>query len=154
MKDEAMNGKIGKFLLGLACVLCACSSDKVYTGFQPIDENGWTKNDTAVFDFTIADTTCTYDIYLYVRHTDAYSYQNMWLFINDNDTMEFYLADRRGRWLGNHAGRLYEMPVIFFEDYSFEKAGNYSFRIVHGMRDTALEGVHDIGLTIQKHGEE
>ena len=39
MKDEAMNGKIGKFLLGLACVLCAWSSDKVYTAFQPIDEN-------------------------------------------------------------------------------------------------------------------
>ena len=54
----------------------------------------------AQFDYLIEDTMADYQMLIYVRHTEQYPYQNMWLFVDDagrQDTIEFYLADdRRG----------------------------------------------------------
>ena len=101
------------------------------------------------------------DILLCVRHTEAYPYQNMWLFCSlgtDSaaiwtDTLEFYLADDRGRWLGNGGLKLIEMPVIFAQNYQFPDTGNYVFTIRQGMREEQLRGISDVGLIINNGKE-
>lgn len=102
------------------------------------------------------DTNISYDILLCVRHTEAYPYQNMWLFTEWNrqkDTIEFYLADDRGRWLGNYSGKLIEMPVLYEQQFIFPDTGYYQFTIQHGMRQQQLRGISDVGIIIRKHGE-
>lgn len=67
------------------------------------------------FDYTIEDAQPDYQLLVYVRHTERYPYQNMWLFVEDSlrqDTIEFYLADDRGQWLGNKHHGFIEMPVL------------------------------------------
>jgi len=100
------------------------------------------------------------DIVLCVRHTESYPYQNMWLFCelsNDStaiwtDTLEFYMADDRGRWLGN-GSKLIEMPVLFAQNYQFPDTGKYVFTIQQGMREEWLRGISDVGVII-RNGEE
>ena len=107
----------------------------------------------ASFDYTIADTTVDYRMLIYVRHTECYPYQNMWLFVNNahrTDTIEFYLADDRGQWLGDKHHGFYEMPVLFEENIHFADTGTYHMEITHGMRDSLLRGVTDVGLEILK----
>ena len=78
----------------------------------------------------------------------------MWLFVDNNrhrDTIEFYLADDRGQWLGEKQHGFIEMPVLLEENIHFPDSGTYHIEIQHGMRDSLLRGVSDIGLEIYRN---
>lgn len=111
---------------------------------------GWHQDSVLDFRFDVEDTLSTYQILINVRHTENYSYQNMWLFA-DNDTIEFYLADDRGRWLGNGHNGYIEMPVLYEQAYRFAHSGEHTIRIRHAMRDSLLEGISDMGVKVVKN---
>ena len=107
----------------------------------------------AHFDYFIDDTTCAYKMTLYVRHTDSYPYQNIWLFVGDStsrDSLNIALADNRGVWYGESHNGFMEMPIVFGENIHFADTGSYHLMIQHGMRDTFLRGVTEVGLEISK----
>ena len=81
----------------------------------------------------------------------------MWLFVRDNmghrDTIEFYLADDRGRWLGDRHHGFIEMPVLYEDAKQFTDTGAYRLSVRQGMREEELEGITDIGLEISRNEE-
>ena len=82
-------------LLFVAMWLTSCHSDTVFSEFQAIPTKEWSVDVKPQFDYTITDAEASYNIVLYVRHTERYPYQNMWLFVNNPhriDPIEFYLA--------------------------------------------------------------
>ena len=128
-----------------ASLLSSCSHDIVYSRFEPISTGEWQVDSVLRFDYAIPDAAADYRMIVYVRHSERYPYQNMWLFIGDGqrkDTIEFYLADDRGQWLGDKNHGFIEMP------------GAYCLTIQHGMRDSVLRGVTDIGVEIIRNGKE
>ena len=140
-------------LIVLTVSLTSCRNDIVYSRFSPISSSVWAIDSVAQFDYTIADAQAEYSILVYVRHTERYPYQNMWLFVGDSlhrDTIEFYLADDRGQWLGDKHHGFIEMPVLLEDNYHFPDIGAYYIDITHGMRDTLLRGITDIGFEILK----
>ena len=150
-----MKNRIGIYLLTVLAVLAfaSCSKGVVYSRFMPILSENWHVDSIAQFDYTISDADADYSMLVYVRHTERYPYQNMWLFVGDSlhrDTIEFYLADDRGQWLGDKHHGFIEMPVLFEENYHFPDTGTYSIFIQHGMRDSVLRGVTDVGIEIFK----
>lgn len=154
MKPFTMNSlrlAIG-LLIGCVCLLTSCRHDIVYSEFVAIPSGEWDENQLPEFAFNIADREAAYDILLYVRHTERYPYQNMWLFVRGNrqymDTVEFYLADDRGRWLGDKHHGFIEMPVLLEDNYHFPDTGRYYFAVQHGMRDSLLRGVTDVGIEV------
>jgi len=143
--------------LGAMALLTSCSKGVVYSRFYPMESAEWRVDSVAHFDFYIDDAAAAYQLLVYVRHTERYPYQNMWLFIGDSvptDTIEFYLADDRGRWLGNRHHGFIEMPVLLEEHCHFPDTGTYHLSIQQGMRDSVLRGVADVGLEIIRHGKE
>lgn len=140
-------------LSAIAVLFSSCRNDIIYSQFSPIPSEKWHVDSVKQFDYTIADTTADYRMLIYVRHTERYPYQNMWLFIDDGfgaDTIEFYLADDRGQWLGDKKHGFVEMSVLLEEAKQFPDTGTYHMSIRHGMRDSVLRGVTDIGLEIRK----
>ena len=148
------------FVIGLAVLtvlFSSCKNDIVYSRFSSIPSEKWAIDSVAQFEYAITDTIPDYRMLVYVRHTERYPYQNMWLFVGDSlyrDTIEFYLADDRGQWLGNKHHGFIEMPVLLEENYHFADTGKYFLTVQHGMRDSILRGVTDIGLEIIKNGKE
>lgn len=152
--------KKGIMILGcVICLLSACTTDIIYSNFRPIvyDDSTithtgqWHKDSIISFDYQIADTSADYSVLIYVRHTERYPYQNMWLFVSNgthSDTIEFYLADDRGQWLGADKNGFIEMPILFDASRHYPDTGFYQLSIQHGMRDTLLRGVMDVGLEI------
>ena len=141
-------------LAALAVLFSSCRNDIVYSHFSPIPSEKWHMDSVAHFDYTISNVQPAYLMLIYVRHTERYPYQNMWLFVGDSlhqDTIEFYLADDRGQWLGDKHHGFIEMPVLLEENYHFPDTGSYYMTIRHGMRDSVLRGITDIGLEIQKN---
>ena len=139
----------------------ACTPKTVYSEFQSLPVAGWHQDSVLRYLFMIDDTVNEYDVLICVRHTEVYPYQNMWLFCSmgvpadsltiwQNDTIEFYLADDRGRWLGNRSVGCEEMPVLFAQNLRFHRAGEYQFLISQAMRDEWLKGVYDMGLVVRK----
>lgn len=144
-------------LIALTVSLTSCRRDIVHSQFVSIPSEKWQIDSVAHFEYAITDTHNDYRMLVYVRHTERYPYQNMWLFVGDSlhrDTIEFYLADDRGKWLGNKHHGFIEMPVLLEENYHFADTGKYFLTVQHGMRDSILRGVTDIGLEIIKNGKE
>lgn len=139
-----------------ASLFSACSHDVVYSRFMPIPSDRWGADSVLRFDYAITDTAADYRMIVYVRHSERYPYQNMWLFVGDGqrqDTIEFYLADDRGQWLGDQHHGWIEMPVLLEEEKHFPDTGAYSLTIQHGMRDSLLRGITDIGVEIIRNGK-
>lgn len=134
-------------------LLMACDTQTIYSHYESVDVTGWSMLDTLRYTFEVTDTLSDYEVLIHVRHTEAYPYQNMWLFV-DNDTIEFYLADERGQWLGNGRNSLVEMPILYEQSISYDHAGERTITICHAMRDSLLRGVSDVGVSIIKNGKE
>ena len=148
---------IGYWLLVIGCLsLTACHNNIEYSRFHSIPSGEWAVDSVMEFPFKVVHTEPAYSMIIYVRHTERYPYQNMWLFVDNGprrDTIEFYLADDRGQWLGDHHNGWIEMPVLFEENYHFPDTGMYHMTVQHGMRDSLLRGVMDVGVEIIHNGK-
>ena len=121
IKNFKIKSIIGPLWIGLctAFFLINCRRDIVHSQFVSIPSEKWQIDSVAHFEYAITDTDNDYRMLVYVRHTERYPYQNMWLFVGDSlhrDTIEFYLADDRGKWLGNKHHGFIEMPVLFYHN--------------------------------------
>lgn len=138
-------------------VLTGCGDNYVYNDCREIDERGWHIDSAAIFTPQISDTLGNYDIILTIRHSSEYEYQNFWSFIEvsspdgltASDTIECYLADNKGHFLGSGIS-IYEMPVLISRNIKFETSGKYEFKIIQGMRDERLKGIRNICLSLKK----
>ncbi|HRZ96601.1 MAG TPA: gliding motility lipoprotein GldH [Paludibacter sp.] len=139
-------------------IFISCSQRDVYLQFSPVNEAGWSKDSLFTFDIPVSDTQIAYNLYVNIRNRGEYPYQNLWLFLEkmtpdsvvSRDTIEFYLADNHGKWLGTGAGATYEMPVLYQQNIKFTTTGTYRYKISQGMRDSVLAGINDIGMRLEK----
>ena len=149
-----MTARIRTILLSSCLLLVACNRNTIYSEFRSVPMKEWGADSILTYRFDIEDTHATYQMLVCVRHTDQYPYQNMWLFVGDSlrqDTIEFYLANDCGEWLGNGGNGLIEMPVLYEEAYRFPHSGEQVWHIQQGMREQSLQGVSDVGLIIKKN---
>ena len=156
--DRSMNRLTLYILLFLLPALTACRRDVVSCAHQDVSEQGWAMTDTVRLSLNVPDTTQAYDLALMLRHTEQYTYQNLWFFIQSpdslspiqSDTVMACLADDRGRWFGSRVGRYYSGYVIARRSIVFPAAGTYTFTLVHGMRDSVIVGIADVGIELRK----
>jgi gliding motility-associated lipoprotein GldH len=148
------------FVIFISFMAVACTSNDVYFQYKSVASKGWSKDSLYGFDIPITDTAAVYNVYVNVRNRGEYPYQNLWLFlskstpdkIQSKDSIECYLADQRGKWLGSGLGSIMEMPVLYQQNVRFKTKGTYHYKIVHGMRDSVLAGINDIGMRVEKVG--
>lgn len=153
-----MNRRVYTLLLALVLLLTACQGDIVSSAHHDLPERGWSLTDTVYLDLAVKDTAQAYDLALMLRHTEQYNYQNLWFFIQSSDslspvrsdTVPAYLADDRGQWLGTRTGRYYSGYVYVRRGIVFPQAGTYTFAVVHGMRDSVIYGIADVGMEVRK----
>ncbi|MBN2766133.1 MAG: gliding motility lipoprotein GldH [Paludibacteraceae bacterium] len=138
--------------------LFACVSKDVFFQYEKIPTEGWHQDSAMHFSVVMRDTIGKYNMYVNVRNRGEYPHQNLWLFIEQQnpdssvttDTINFYLADERGKWLGSGVGSVFEMPVLYRQQIQFPDSGAYHFSFRQGMRDSVLIGLNDLGLRIEK----
>lgn len=149
--------------LVIATLLVSCGGNKaLYYEFRELSADGWSMSESCNYELDLKDTTQLYEIYVDVRHSGTYSYQNLWLFVERispdstvvNDTIACDLADYTGKWLGDGSGSVYLFTAPYLQ-FDAKEPGKYAFNIKHGMRDENLKGISAIGLRIEiQHGEE
>lgn len=142
-----------------ACLLTACNEHTVYHSYQSLPNKGWRKSDTLSFPVLITDSVpTTLRIFAEVRNGIEYPYHDLHLFISQNlqdstvwhtDTITFCLADSTGRWMGHGWGSIYQSEA-FIKPILPLRSGNYTIKVINGMRDEKLQGLSDVGIRIEK----
>lgn len=140
----------------LMLLTMSCLRGTYYADTVKMDDEAWSMYDPGNFTCAIDDTATVYDITLSVRTSTDYPYRNLYLFVvtvfpsgtSVTDTIRGMVADEKGNWLGRGAGDLREVTIPYKSNVYFPENGEYHFRIIHGMRDTLLRGVYDIGMRI------
>ena len=145
-------------LAGLT-VIHSCTQIDIFEKNTVIPKYEWQQSFTAKGDFIISDTTSAYSIYLVLRHTDAYQYNNIWLNIGlqpPGDSLKIQkvnliLGDDAIGWEGAGTNDIWELrKLLNGAPRRFKQPGKYSFSISQIMRDNPLLHIMSVGLRIEK----
>ncbi|MCD4680926.1 MAG: gliding motility lipoprotein GldH [Bacteroidales bacterium] len=146
------------FLIILILAFSACDKNRVYEKNIMIHDASWDRNNILEFDTEINDLTLSYNFFVNIRNTTNYKDANIYFFISTtfpsgevaHDTLECFLADVRGKWLGRGYGKMKESHILFKSRFRFPQAGRYKFEVEQGMRVDTLYGITDMGIRIEK----
>ncbi|WP_308991833.1 gliding motility lipoprotein GldH [Mariniflexile litorale] len=142
----------------------SCDPNRVFDAYQPIP-NKWHKDSVVSFNIKVPDSTNAYNLFVNLRNTNAYKYNNLFLIVEMafphgktvKDTLEYKMADPSGKFLGTGLTDVKENKLWYKEQVVFKEKGNYIVNIQHAMRENGkvngvieLEGIIDIGFRIEK----
>lgn len=154
-----MISKISALLiLVFSFAITACDNNRIYEKNIAITEGIWETDEIPEFEISIEDTVSLHNFYINLRNTGAYANSNIFIFIETEfpdkkmakDTVECFLADARGKWLGKGSGGIWDNQILFKKGVVFPKPGIYKFNFQQGMRTPGLKEIIDIGLRIEK----
>lgn len=155
------------FLQLMACSfwLCSCTHINLYEKVITIPRQQWQSSFKPTFKFTITDTTVPYQVFLIVRHTEKYNYNNLWLAVttkipgSDSTYKAQYevpLATNEKGWLATGMDDIYDHRIALTpptQKFYFKKPGEYVFIVEHIMREDPLDNVLNVGLRIEKKAQ-
>lgn len=136
----------------------SCTTIDLYEKTTPIPGHKWKSSFKPVFTFTIKDSTARYQLFLILRHTEKYSFNNIYINlyaqIPGQDTaikiqQNLELASNEEGWNGTGMDDIYAHRLPLGEAQAL-KAGTYNFTLEQIMREDPLENVLDAGIRIEK----
>jgi len=152
------------FIALLACCYTGCipAPDFHYQKEEPIPHNEWNYSFKPSFKFAITDTTVRYRPFFIIQHTQAYPYNNLWVWVSikapgdsvvKKERINVVLAEPTGKWLGRGMGEIYEQRMpLNLNLVKFDKVGDYEVTIEQNMRINPLPEVLHVGFRLEKTG--
>jgi len=119
----------------------------------------WQSSFTPEINFNVTDTTSLYNIYVVIRHSDAYRYNNLWIkatvrepgeATGKSQQFDLTLATNDKGWLGSAMDDIYEHRIQIQSQTKFIKPGDYHFIIQQVMREDPLNHVLNAGIRVEK----
>ncbi len=146
-------------VLFLMSSFSACSDASVYQHKYILNNQTWTYDKPFQFDFDIQDTISGYDLIINLSHKKQYAYSNLYLFVDVEDpnkktyrdTINCFLCDYAGRFYGDVSGEDVELDLLYKQRISFPDLGTYTIRLEQAMRDSSLQNINSVGLTIKAY---
>lgn len=143
-------------IFSLLFFLLACVNEPFYDVYKPIKNRQWHYHEKQVFQVHISDNSKPHDVWMYIRHTGEYDFENLFFIFSQHGPgiqassykQELNLATPDGRWTGKTAGNLYENRLLVQENYVFPDTGVYIFEIAQHMQENPIQNITDIGLKI------
>lgn len=144
------------FYLLLLMVFASCTTLGVYEQTKTFQNHEWKSTEAGTFSFEVADTNQLYNMYVVLRHEDAYRYKNIWLDIDvvaPDTTLqikrEFTLSDNT-KWLGSAMSDIVEHRINFNAAPAKLKKGIYKFTVKQAMREDPLQYILQAGIRVEK----
>lgn len=164
---EKTQRKLNKvlLLLCLAIGFVSCDSNGVFDVYKSLPNNQWNLKNPVDFNFSISDTISKNNLFINVRNNNEYSFSNLYiishLYFPDGktivDTLQYEMADKNGRFLGDGFSEIKENKLFYKENVQFPVSGEYSIQIYQAMRENNqvngienLNGITDVGFRIEK----
>ena len=154
-----------KFKILLGCLLVfflSCQKNNVINQYKEFEEQKWHTDSIVRFNYFIEDSLSHHIIKLNIRHSTDYEFQNLFLFVYDDlnkDTIEVFLADKRGKWIGKGMGDVREVELTLYKAKKYFSQGQKHFMIEQAMRYgekeeiMVLSNIIAVGLHVYKKDE-
>ena len=146
---------LGFFSL-LFLVYCNTNTESSYSVFE---EDSWHADSIITLNHSVVDTITKQNLYLKIRHTTDFEYQNIFLFVDfqeKRDTIEVTLSEKNGKWLGSGFGDIKEVEYCFAKEVIFNSKKTSNVTVEQAMRYgdqpviTNLKGIIALGINIKK----
>ena len=141
-------------LLFLIC--CNTNTESSYSVFE---EDSWHADSIITLNNSVIDTITKQNLYLKIRHTTDFEYQNIFLFVDFQekiDTIEVTLSEKNGKWLGSGFGDIKEVEYCFAKEVIFNSKKTSYVTVEQAMRYgdqpviTNLKGIIALGINVKK----
>jgi gliding motility-associated lipoprotein GldH len=146
-------------LVAFSLLISSCGTIDVFEKNVSVPNHEWSSTFKPEINFEISDTTSLYNIYVVVRHTDAYRYNNIWMNIytqvpgdsTHRQRLDMRLATDDKGWLGSGMDDVYEHRVLITRaPQRLSKSGIYRFKLEHIMREDPLQNIMNVGIRVEK----
>lgn len=159
-----MRSKILFLIVFVFLAFTACDSKRVYDTYKSVP-NQWHKDSIINFNFQAPDSINTYNLFVNLRNTNRYPFNNLYLIVEMDfpngkvvkDTLQYKMAKPNGELLGTGFNDIKESKLWYKEGVIFNESGDYKIKIQHAMRENGkvngvvhLEGITDVGFRIER----
>ncbi len=122
---------------------------------MPFDNHEWPSSVKPDIVFEISDTVSLYNIYIVLRHTDAYHFNNIYVRATVKEPGEekgrsgdydLQLATNGKGWIGTAMDDIYDARLLVQPKTRFRKSGIYHITLEQLMREDPLKNVLICGI--------
>ena len=146
-------------------LLVSCNSKSIYNQYETIENNQWSSTDAIKFIINNQDTISKKNVFINIRNTKDYAFSSLFLIAKIEfpsgfqivDTLEYEMADAKGKWLGTGFTDIKENKLFYKENIVFFEKGEYTIEVQHATRSihdiegiNPLAGIYNVGLSIEK----
>ena len=147
-------------LLFTAIFFSACEKSRVFDKNISLEKEGWFYGEKQNFEVSILDTNTTYNLYINVRHTDEYPYNNLWVNMTtvfpdstvQENKVSVVLSESNGEWIGTCVDGICYNSVLVQSNFLLNQKGKYTISLEQDMRMNPLPFVLSIGVKLEKFG--
>ena len=151
------------FALVLLISVSSCSDNAVFDEYKNVT-TAWNEKDVVEFKVNLKDTIKPYNLFVNIRNTNDYKYNNLFLLVEMDfpngrilkDTLEYRMAYKTGELMGEGISSIKTNKLWYKEAVRFNEEGDYIVKIQHAMRKngavngiTNLQGITDVGFRIE-----
>lgn len=153
----------------LVCLILFSSCDsETIVGENKAISGDWAMDQPITFELPSLDSLKTYNIFLHLRNTNEYPFNNIYLITSMQfphgktitDTLEYRMAEPDGTWLGQGIGDVKESKLWYKEGVRFFEEGTYTLSVSQAVRNNGevsgvseLKGITDVGYSIEEATE-
>ncbi|HRF76337.1 MAG TPA: gliding motility lipoprotein GldH [Chitinophagales bacterium] len=145
-------------VIALLFILSGCEQSRVFDKNISLPKQGWFYDEAKTFEVEILDTAKSYNLYINVRHTDEYPYNNLWLKLTTTlpdgsvreNNVNIELSAATGEWSGNCVDGICYNSVLIQHNFSLPQKGKYVFSLEQDMRMNPIPYIMDIGIRVEK----
>jgi len=140
-------------------LLLVCCNTNTESSYSVFEEDSWHADSIITLNHSVVDTITKQNLYLKIRHTTDFEYQNIFLFVDfqeKRDTIEVTLSEKNGKWLGSGFGDIKEVEYCLAKEIIFNSKKTSNVTVEQAMRYgdqpviTNLKGIIALGINIKK----
>ena len=140
-------------------LLASCIKSDLFEKNVTIPGQAWEYSFKPQILFEITDTVSSYNLFIVVRHTDAFRYNNLWIRIKSSapgdsvtTTKQFDLPlATQNKWTGTGMDDIFEHRILLYRrPVKFVRTGQFKVSIEQVMRENPLQNILNVGLRLEK----
>jgi len=157
---KMQGGKFPLLILAGCFVLASCNwSTGVFEKNLLFHNQEWPSSVKPDIAFEISDTSSLYNMYIVLRHTDAYHFNNIYIRATVKEPgggqgrtgdYDLQLATNGKGWIGTAMDDIYDARLLIQPKTRFRKAGTYHITLEQLMREDPLKSVLSAGLRVER----
>jgi len=143
-------------------LLFSCDEDRVYEKNADFDSRYWLVSEKPEFEFEIADSLQSYNLYCNVRNSLDYPFARIFItwYLRDSAGValekqmvsQLLFDDKTGEPYGESGlGDIYDHRIPLKTNFQFPYAGRYQIAFEQFMRTDSLSGILAVGLRVERH---